>query len=59
VNVSKVPRVRPGPNGRKPPPPPRRSGKSTLDGCAVFAVAMMTGGLGVIYGVYEGIKSLI
>ena len=36
---------RPHPNGNFPPPPPKRSGRSTFDGCAVWAFAMLGAGV--------------
>lgn len=39
---------RPHPNGRKPAAPPPRSGRSTFDGCAVWAFAMLGAGLAAV-----------
>ena len=53
---------RPHPNGRKPSAPPPRSGRSTLDGCAVVGFALiggvLAGAAGLVYGAWALITSI-
>lgn len=51
-----------GRNRRMPPPPPRREGRSTIDGCAVVALALaggiVTGAAGLVYGAVQVVLAL-